>query len=116
MSNSNRSSGVKDQKKDPNRVRIGKRQREMKGWTLKDAAGVGNFLRRVRELEREKQDLSALQFWVLGRRAGSLHPITALLFPLAVVVFAWIFLRSLVAIVLRREVTWKQRSVAARPD
>ncbi len=60
--------------------------------------------------------LSALQFWVLGRRAGSIHPVTALLFPLAVAVFAWIFLRSLFAIVFRREVTWKQRSVAARPD
>ncbi len=60
--------------------------------------------------------LSAVQFWVLGRRAGSMHPVTALLYPLAVVVFAWIFLRSLFAVVLRREVPWKQRSVAARPD
>ncbi len=31
--------------------------------------------------------LSALQFWVLGRRAGSMHPVTALLYPLAVAVF-----------------------------
>lgn len=60
--------------------------------------------------------LSALQFWVLGRRAGSMHPVTALLYPLAVAVFAWIFLRSLFAIVFRRQVTWKLRSVAARPD
>jgi 4,4'-diaponeurosporenoate glycosyltransferase len=60
--------------------------------------------------------LSAVQFWVLGRRAGSVHPITALLYPLAVVVFAVIFVRSLFAMVLRRNVTWKQRSVAARPD
>ena len=60
--------------------------------------------------------LSAVQFWVLGRRAGSLHPLTALLFPLAVAVFVVIFLRSLLAMVFRREVTWKQRSVAARPD
>ena len=60
--------------------------------------------------------LSALQFWVLGRRAGSMHPVTAALYPLAVVVFAWIFLRSLFAIVFRRDVTWKERSVAARPD
>jgi 4,4'-diaponeurosporenoate glycosyltransferase len=28
--------------------------------------------------------LSALQFWILGRRAGSMHPLTALLYPLAV--------------------------------
>jgi 4,4'-diaponeurosporenoate glycosyltransferase len=60
--------------------------------------------------------LSALQFWVLGRRAGSMHPATALLYPLAVAVFAWIFLRSLFTLVFRRDVTWKQRSVAARPD
>lgn len=60
--------------------------------------------------------LSAVQFWVLGRRAGSMHPVTALLYPLAVVVFVWIFLRSLFAMVFRREVTWKHRSIAARPD
>jgi 4,4'-diaponeurosporenoate glycosyltransferase len=60
--------------------------------------------------------LSALQFWVLGRRAGSMHPLTAVLYPLAVAVFAWIFLRSLIAMIFRRDVTWKQRSVAARPD
>ena len=60
--------------------------------------------------------LSAVQFWVLGRRAGSMHPLTALLYPLSVVVFAVIFLRSAVAVVLRRDVTWKQRSVAARPE
>ena len=60
--------------------------------------------------------LSALQFWVLGRRAGAMHPLTALLYPLAVAVFVWIFVRSLFAIVFRRQVTWKQRSVAARPD
>jgi len=60
--------------------------------------------------------LSAVQFWLLGRRAGSMHPLTAVLFPIAVAVFAVVFLRSLVAMALRRQVTWKQRSVAARPD
>ncbi len=60
--------------------------------------------------------LSAVQFWVLGRRAGSLHPVTALVYPLAVVVFVVIFVRSLFAMVLRRDVTWKQRSVPSRPD
>jgi 4,4'-diaponeurosporenoate glycosyltransferase len=60
--------------------------------------------------------LSAVQFWVLGRRAGSMHPLTALLYPLAVAVFVVIFVRSLFALVFRRDVTWKQRSVAARPD
>lgn len=60
--------------------------------------------------------LSALQFWVLGRRAGSLHPLTALLYPLAVAVFAWIFVRSAFVTVLRRDVMWKQRSVTTRPS
>ncbi len=58
--------------------------------------------------------LSAVQVWVLGRRAGSIHPLTAALYPLAVVVFVVIFLRSVVAVLLRREVTWKGRRVAAR--
>jgi 4,4'-diaponeurosporenoate glycosyltransferase len=58
--------------------------------------------------------LSALQFWVLGRRAVSIHPITALLYPLAVLVFVVIFLRSLVALVLGRDVEWKGRRVDAR--
>ncbi len=59
--------------------------------------------------------LCATQFWVLGRRAGSMRVLTALLYPVAVAVFAAIFLRSLIAVALRQEVTWKQRSVAARP-
>lgn len=58
--------------------------------------------------------LGALQVWVLGRRAGSISPLTALLYPAAVAVFVWLFLRSLVAVVLRRDVRWKQRAVAAR--
>jgi 4,4'-diaponeurosporenoate glycosyltransferase len=60
--------------------------------------------------------LSAVQFWVLGRRSGSMHPLTAALYPLAVAVFVVIFVRSLVAVVLRRQVRWKERSVAARSD
>ena len=60
--------------------------------------------------------LSAVQVWVLGRRAGSIHPVTAVLYPLAVLVFAWIFLRSLAALLLRRQVTWKGRDVDARQD
>jgi 4,4'-diaponeurosporenoate glycosyltransferase len=56
----------------------------------------------------------AFQVWVLGRRAGSMSAITALLYPAAVAVFAWFFLRSLAAIVLRRDVRWKRRSIAAR--
>jgi hypothetical protein len=58
--------------------------------------------------------LSALQVWVLGRRAASIHPLTALLYPLAVVAFTVIFLRSLIALILGRGVEWKGRHVDAR--
>ncbi|MET0910951.1 MAG: glycosyltransferase family 2 protein [Ilumatobacteraceae bacterium] len=58
--------------------------------------------------------LSALQVWVLGRRAGSIHPLTALLFPLAIAVFVVIVLRSAVVLLLRRDVAWKGRTVASR--
>ena len=58
--------------------------------------------------------LSALQVWVLGRRAASIHPLTAVLFPLAVLAFVVIFLRSLVALVFGRRVEWKGRRVDAR--
>ncbi len=58
--------------------------------------------------------LSAVQVWVLGRRAGSIHPLTAVLYPLAVLVFVVIFLRSVLAVLLHRDVTWKGRRVAAR--
>jgi 4,4'-diaponeurosporenoate glycosyltransferase len=57
--------------------------------------------------------LSAAQLWILGRRAGSMHPLTAMLFPIAVVVFVLIFLRSLVIIAFGRNVPWKGRAVAA---
>lgn len=58
--------------------------------------------------------LTALQIWVLGRRAGTTHPLAAALFPLLVVVFVVIFLRSAVSVVLGRDVTWKGRQVGAR--
>lgn len=58
--------------------------------------------------------LSALQVWVLSRRAASVHPVTALLFPIAVAAFVVIFVRSLFAVVFGRQVAWKGRTVAAR--
>ena len=58
--------------------------------------------------------LIAAQVWVLGRRAGTTDPRAALLFPILVAVFAVIFVRSALAVVLRRDVTWKGRDVAAR--
>ena len=58
--------------------------------------------------------VSALQVWVLGRRAASVHPVTAVLYPLAVLAFVVIFLRSLVALVMGRRVEWKGRRVEPR--
>jgi 4,4'-diaponeurosporenoate glycosyltransferase len=58
--------------------------------------------------------LCVAQVWVLGRRAGGFSAWTAVLYPLAVAVFVVIFLRSVVALALRRDVTWKERRVAAR--
>lgn len=57
---------------------------------------------------------SAVQVWVLGRRAGRFSPLVAVLYPVAVVVFLVVFVRSAVALVLRRDVTWKDRRVASR--
>ena len=58
--------------------------------------------------------LSAIQFWVLGRRAASVHPLSALVYPVAVLVFAVIFARSLVAVAVGRSVPWKGRHVSSR--
>jgi 4,4'-diaponeurosporenoate glycosyltransferase len=58
--------------------------------------------------------LIALQVWVLGRRAGSISPVAALLFPLLVVAFVTIFLRSAAMALLGRDVTWKGRDVDPR--
>lgn len=58
--------------------------------------------------------LSAVQMWVLGRRVGSIHPATALLFPVALVLFVAVFLRSLVLVLMHRSVDWKGRKVPTR--
>lgn len=58
--------------------------------------------------------LTAIQIWVLGRRAGTVHPVAAAMFPLLVVVFVVIFVRSVVAVLFGRDVTWKGRQVGAR--
>jgi 4,4'-diaponeurosporenoate glycosyltransferase len=59
---------------------------------------------------------SAAQVWVLGRRAGSIRLVTALLFPFAMAVFVLVVARSAIALVFRRDVEWKGRRVAARPS
>ena len=56
----------------------------------------------------------ATQIYVLGRRAGTMRPVAAVLFPVLVVVFVAIFVRSAFAVVFRRDVTWKGRQVGAR--
>lgn len=57
---------------------------------------------------------SALQVWILARRAGSFSIVTAIAYPLALIVFVIVFVRSAIAVILRREVAWKERRVAAR--
>ena len=58
--------------------------------------------------------LSALQIWLLGRRAGTTRPLAALLYPVLVAVFVVVFVRSALAVLLRRDVDWKGRRVGAR--
>lgn len=58
--------------------------------------------------------LSALQVWVLGRRAASIRPLTAVLYPVAVLAFVVIFVRSVAALAFGRRVEWKGRHVDAR--
>lgn len=58
--------------------------------------------------------LIAIQIWVLGRRAGTTDPRAVLVFPVLVAIFAIIFARSLIAVLARRDVTWKGRDVDAR--
>jgi hypothetical protein len=56
--------------------------------------------------------LSALQVWVLGRRAGSIHPLTAALFPVLVVAFVVVLLRAVALRLLGRTTPWKGRPIA----
>ncbi|MEO5901185.1 MAG: glycosyltransferase [Ilumatobacteraceae bacterium] len=49
--------------------------------------------------------------WVL-RRVGSFHVLTALLFPIPVVFFVLVFLRSMSLAVLRRPVRWRGRVIS----
>jgi len=58
--------------------------------------------------------LIALQVWILGRRAGTTRLLAALLFPLLVVAFVAIFLRSSIMLLSGRDVTWKGRHVDPR--
>lgn len=55
-----------------------------------------------------------VQLAVLGPRAGSFRWWTALVYPVALVVFVGVFLRSAVKVMLRRPVEWKSRQIPAR--
>jgi 4,4'-diaponeurosporenoate glycosyltransferase len=57
---------------------------------------------------------SAVQVLVLGRRAGRFGVLTSLLYPVLVLFFLVVFLRSVALTALRRPVRWKGREVAAR--
>jgi 4,4'-diaponeurosporenoate glycosyltransferase len=54
---------------------------------------------------------TAAQVWVLGRRAGSLHPATAVLYPVAVAVFVGVVVASACTLVTRRQIEWKDRRI-----
>ena len=58
--------------------------------------------------------LSVLQVWVLARRAGSFSPWVAVLYPLTVLVFVVVVVRSAWWVVRGRDVMWKDRRVPAR--
>jgi 4,4'-diaponeurosporenoate glycosyltransferase len=57
---------------------------------------------------------SVVQVWVLGRRVGRFGPFTAIAYPLFLVVFLAVFVRSVALIALCRPVRWRGRSVATR--
>ena len=59
--------------------------------------------------------LAALQVFVLTRRVGRFHPLTAVLFPIPLVVFVAVFARSAVRLLFNRPVRWRDRDVSSRP-
>jgi hypothetical protein len=54
----------------------------------------------------------ALQVHLLLRLVGRFHPLTSLLFPIPVMFFVAIFLRSAVCVMLSRPVEWRGRTIA----
>ena len=57
----------------------------------------------------------AAQVWWMARRVGRFGPITALAFPLLLVTFLAVFVRSVVA-TARGSVSWRGRRLATRPS
>ncbi len=58
--------------------------------------------------------LSAVQMYVLGRRAANVHPLSAALFPLLAVVAAALVATSVTVRLTGRRVEWKRRRVVNR--
>lgn len=58
----------------------------------------------------------AAQLWWMFRQVGSFGPVTAVLFPIPLVGFIVVFLRSLWLTHVRHAVTWRGRSVSTAPD
>ncbi|MFN7149104.1 MAG: glycosyltransferase [Microthrixaceae bacterium] len=58
----------------------------------------------------------AAQLWWMFRQVGSFGPLTATLFPIPLVGFIVVFLRSLWLTHVRHAVTWRGRSVSTAPD
>jgi 4,4'-diaponeurosporenoate glycosyltransferase len=58
--------------------------------------------------------LSAVQLWWQGRRVGRFGPVTAICYPVLLVFFLVLFLRSAALTALGRPVRWRGRSVPSR--
>jgi 4,4'-diaponeurosporenoate glycosyltransferase len=58
----------------------------------------------------------AAQLWWMFRQVGSFGALTAVLFPIPLVGFIVVFLRSLWLTHVRHSVTWRGRSVSTAPD
>ena len=57
----------------------------------------------------------AAQLWWMLRRLGSFHWLTAVLFPIPLLAFVGLFVRSLVLRLARRPVTWRGRRIDPAP-
>jgi 4,4'-diaponeurosporenoate glycosyltransferase len=59
--------------------------------------------------------VTAAELWWMLRRLGSFHWLVAVLFPIPLLAFVALFLRSLVLRLARRPVTWRGRRIAPHP-
>ena len=73
------------------------------GFTDLAAAGVAGYFAYAAQIR-----------WLLGR-LGNYGPIAALSYPLSLLFFVWVLLRSLYLTLVRNRVRWKDRSIAVRP-